>query len=267
VPATATGDIGGHARCGWRPPDRTHGAPAVGRSVEGDRAAVEHDDAAGEGEDPVDLLLHDEHGRARGEDAVEHGVDLGGVDRVEAERQLVGHEHTRLERQDPGEGEDALLAARQGAGELVAALAEAGEGREGLVEDAGPTAPAEPAAERQRQVLLDGEGGEHRPALGGVGHAGPGDLVRRAARHVAAADHHAPGRGSHQAGRHPGHRRLPHAVGADDRHRVPGPDPQRHAEQRPEPAVPGVDPVELEHGLAVGRHVARVCDRHACAPR
>ena len=147
APVPTRGDTGsrGGGRCGcW--PDRSHRAPAVGRSVEGDRAAVEHDDATGEGEDPAELLLHDEHRRARGEDAVEHGVDLGGADRVEAERQLVGHEHPGLERQDTGEGEDALLAPRQRAGELAAALAQAGEGREGLVEDAGPTAPPEAAA-------------------------------------------------------------------------------------------------------------------------
>ena len=103
------------------------------------------------------------------------------------------------------------------AGDLGAALAETREQLEGPVEAVGHAPAAEAVAERERQVLLDGEGGEHRPALGGVGDAGTCEAVGGLAGHVLAVDQHrARGRGDQPAG-HPGDGGLADAVGSEQR--------------------------------------------------
>ena len=66
-----------------------------------------------------DLLLDDEQGRAFLAESSEALVELVHDDRGEAERELVGDHDPRLEDQHAGEGEHALLTARQRSGELA----------------------------------------------------------------------------------------------------------------------------------------------------
>ena len=100
----------------------------------------------------------------------------------EAERELVGDEHLRFEHEHRGQREHPLLAARQRPGALPAALTEAGEQLVGLLERGVDPVAAEPAPEPEREVLLDGQRGEDRPALGCVRDAGSGEGRRPACR-------------------------------------------------------------------------------------
>ena len=63
------------------------------------------------------------------------------------------------------------------AAELAPAAGQGGELVERPVERGGHAGAALRPAEREPEVLLDGEGGEHRPPLGRVGDAGPGEAV------------------------------------------------------------------------------------------
>ena len=84
-----------------------------------------------------------------------------------------------------GHGEHLLLAARQGAGHLADALAEAGEAGDGRLDD---LARRHAAVGGHAQVLADGEVAEHAAALGDGAQPEPGERVGRGAVDVAAGD-------------------------------------------------------------------------------
>ena len=87
-------------------------------------AVVEHDHPVAQAERVAHLLLDDEQRRSRVAEAGEALVELVDDDRRQPERQLVGDEDLRHLDQHPGQRQHALLAARQRAGRLAAALAE-----------------------------------------------------------------------------------------------------------------------------------------------
>ena len=90
----------------------------------------------------------------------------------------------------PAERQHLLLAAGQGAGQLLAALAEAREAGVGDLLELGRRRLA-PAGERVHQdVLADREVREHAAALGDEAHAGLGEAVDRGAGDVVALHQH-----------------------------------------------------------------------------
>ena len=222
--------------------DLGHGAH-VGGAALGEQHHV-----VGDAQGVADELLDDEQGRARGLDAAEHGVDLVDDDRGQAEGQLVDDQQRWRLHEHPGQREHALLAAGQGAGDLRAALLQARErlvGRGQALVHAG-VALLGALPEGQDEVLLDGEGGEDRPALGGVGDAAAGVLERGPAGDVLAPEADVAGGGGDEARAHPGDGGLAGAVRAQQRERPPLLDREGDVEQRPERPVAGVDVIQLE---------------------
>ena len=119
-----------------------------------------------------------------------HDVAQRGDDhRREAQRQLVDQQHLGSQQQRRGERELLLLAAGQVAGELVAALGQDREQRRSP--RPGPRAmrsrSARKVQRRETEVLVDGEGGEHRLAAGHQRDAGADDLLGARAAQVAVA--------------------------------------------------------------------------------
>ena len=208
-------------------------------------------------------------------DRLERAVHLVDDDRRETERQLVGDQQARLLHEHPRERQHALLTARQRARQLRAPLAEPREQRVRLVERA-PRTPARPAAapERELEVLLDRERREHRAALGRVHDA---ELARNSnvCRPVTSLPSKSTCalRGRDQARR----RRVrssscPSRWNRGSRARRPAGTDERHAEDRAERSVAGVDVAQLERARRAAarrrRPAIRRCPRgRPCAPR
>ena len=233
--------------------------PAVGH-----RAVLEHHGGAGDLQHPVDLLLDDEQRRSGAVDLPQPVVDRVDHHRGQTEGDLVGHQQSGWCDQHLGQRQHALLAPGQGPPVLAPALTEHREGGVRLLERAGDALAPAALAEGQPEVLLHREVGEDTPALGHVGRAGPGDLVRRKPGDVQAAQADGALGTGQQSGHHAGHGRLAGTVGADQ-----GGDPAfRHVEgdveQGPVRAVAGADTDDLQ-----GRR--RPPDRgrpgHAVTPR
>ena len=88
--------------------------------------------------------------------------------------------------------------------------------------------------------------GEHRTALGRVHDPEPGEAVRRRARDVVAVEQHLARGRFDQARAHARDGRLARAVRAEQREHAPATERERHAEDRAERPVPGVDVAQLE---------------------
>ena len=95
---------------------------------------LHHDHPVAQVEGVRHVLLDDEQRGARVAQTGERLVDPVDDGRRQAERELVGDQQLRRLDQHPGHRQHPLLAARQRAGDLGAALGEAREQLEGLVE-------------------------------------------------------------------------------------------------------------------------------------
>ncbi len=141
--------------------------------------------------------------------------------RREALRRLVHDEHRRVRHECASDREHLLLTARQLRAAVGLAL---GEPREELVDAVAcplATTGAGRSASGDAQVLVDGEGGKQTPSLGHVADAAPGDLVRGDADQLVTLEaDRALGAGRRDAHDRVAQRRLPHAVAADDGHRL-----------------------------------------------
>src|SRR3954466_5035112 len=120
-------------------------------------ARLDHVPALGDLERLLQVLLDEEYGDARAvqrPDDAEHLIDEDGG---EPERRLVEHEELRLAHHRPADGAHLLLAARQAAGVLRAALAQAGKEPVDLLDVLPGTGPRALRVRAQFQVLADGE--------------------------------------------------------------------------------------------------------------
>ena len=176
-------------------------------------------------------------------------VELLDDDRGETHRQLVEQEQRGVGGDRPGHGEHLLLATRQRAGHLLAALLQPRELGERLVlqlRERGAGMGEHP------EVLGDGEVREDAPALGHEAHPGPGQRVGARPLHLATADQQLP------AGRHdlpaadPEGRGLAGAVGAEQGVDLAGLDGEVHTVEHVDGAVPASDVVQLEDGGHAG---------------
>ena len=112
--------------------------------------------------------------------------------------------------------------------------------------------PPEHLTERQRQVLLDAQRREHRSALGRVDDPESCEPERTPTGHLGALEQQTSRGRPDESGAHPHDGRLARSVGSEQRHDRVRLDRERHAEQRPERPVAGVDVAQLEQGHAGG---------------
>src|SRR5664280_2896477 len=168
-------------------------------------------------EGDLDVLFHEEHGRA-------FPIDLGDEveqaihdERRKPERQLVDEEETRAAHEPAPDRAHLLLATGETSRELAGPLLEAREEREDafkvLLDSLGVAAQVDALHE----VFLHGQSREQAPALRHVDDARADHLFRACGRDVAACKAHRTAHRLQKAGDGPEERRLACAVRADQR--------------------------------------------------
>src|SRR5215218_1954740 len=210
-----------------------------------DAALLDDHVPVGEARQGVDVLVDDDDRLALALEALQAGPDLGPDERRQALRRLVEDEELRVRHQRPSDREHLLLAAGELRAEMMVAFFQA---REQLVDALERPARRAGAGGRGRdEVLVNGERRKHLPALGHEADAALGDPVwrepgERAALEddLAAARRHEPHDGVHGRG-------LAHAVTAQERHDLPGPDRKRDVEQHLRGAVGGLEVRDGQH--------------------
>lgn len=86
----------------------------LGRRTDLDPAPVDHDEAVGEGDDPLHPVLgHDDREPEVVDQAGDRGQDVLGGRGVERRRGLVEHQHARMHREDRADRDPLLLTAGQ----------------------------------------------------------------------------------------------------------------------------------------------------------
>ncbi len=175
-----------------------------------DTPAVEHDDVARHALQRGDVLL-DEHDRGQLANPLQDARDLRDEGGREPLCGLVDEkEQVRVE-QRPRDRDHLLLAARERARALAAALA---QDREELVHE---LVPGRGPPHREPQVLVDREPCENVAVLGHVADSEPDDLVRRHGAHVPPVQLHRAARARGQPEQSSQGGRLPDAVPPDER--------------------------------------------------
>jgi hypothetical protein len=208
-------------------------------------AAVQHDGGdVAHAEHGLDELLDDEDRQAASREVGDALVELFDDERCEAHRQLVEQQHRRVGGDRTGHREHLLLASRQRPGELVPSLAEAGELRERALAHVGERRAGVRA---HPQVLGDRQVGEHAAPLRHETHAGARERVAAGAVHLAPAQEQLPGGRPDLAAAHRERRRLPGAIGAEQRIHLARLQDEVDAVQHIDGAVARTDVPELEH--------------------
>ena len=211
--------------------------------------ALLHDVAAARGvEGQGDVLLHEQDGHPILVKPVDDVADLAHHPGHEALRRLVEEDDPRVQHHGARDGQHLLLAARQGAPGLAAALGQHGEVAEDLLQQLvlarlGHSRPVEAGA----QVLGHREQPEHPAVLGDPRDAHVGEPVRRQPGHVPLVPAHSPPGGAHQPRDRLEGGALADAVPAEQPHHLPGLHLEGHPVQDVALAVVGVDVVEAEH--------------------
>src|SRR5215218_5027848 len=210
-----------------------------------DAALLDDHVPVGEARQGVDVLVDDDDRLALALEALQAGPDLGPDERRQALRRLVEDEELRVRHQGPADGEHLLLAAGELRAEMMIALLQP---REQLVDALErPARRAGAGGCGRDEVLVHGERREHLPALGHEADAALGDPVwcepgERAPLEddLAAARRNQPHDGVDRRG-------LAHAVAAQERHDLAGPDRKRDVEQHLRGAVGGLEVRDGQH--------------------
>ena len=166
----------------------------------------------------------------------------------QAHGRLVEQEDVWTGHQRAPHGQHLLLAAGKRAGQLRAPLAQAGKEREDALQvlcDGGLVVAREGA---HFEVFHDGQHGKHVPAFGHQHDAFFDDAVRREGTQVFAAQAHGAVARLEQAADRLQGRALAGAVRADERDDLALVDVERHALERVNVAVVGVDVGNVKHG-------------------
>ena len=194
---TGTAGTTGLARCRTLEEDRSEKVRPLeqigGETVEADRALLEEVGAIGGVERGVHRLLDDDHGDALRMEVPHHIEQLLDQEWAQTQRQLVDHQHLRLDEERHRDGEHLLLTARQAGGGFVEPIAERGEEVEhalGRRVDGGAVAAAHPRA--HPEVVAHAERREDAPPAGYVHEPEGGDLVGSEPADVDALERHAP---------------------------------------------------------------------------
>src|SRR5438552_8041050 len=204
-----------------------------------DRSVVDNVDPIAESQRMTHLLLDDQQRRALLAQALQGLVHIFDDDRREAERQLVSNEDLRDLDQHARHRQHALLTTRQRARHLISTPTEGGEHLEGQVETAPDAATTADTPEEKREVLRNGERGEHGTTLRRMGDACPSERMRARPRHVAAFDDDGTRARRQEARGHARNGGLARAVRAHEGERLTALDAERDTEERTKWAVPG----------------------------
>src|SRR5215471_1357899 len=134
------------------------------RAVDDHTPAVQHDDVVGDVEHELGVLLHEHDRESLRLQSPDGGHHLADDLRRQALRRLVHQEHARVRHQGAPDREHLLLAARERAGDLLAALAQPREKLGDRIER--PQArPAVGLSPGHGQVLAYGQAAKDAPAL------------------------------------------------------------------------------------------------------
>ena len=194
-------------------------------------------------------LLHHQDRQALPGDAAEDLVQL--LDHLgrQAHRQLVDEQDRRVHRQGAGHREHLLLTAGELARQLGAALGEARELLEGLLQDVRVAGTGEAG---HLEVLGDGEVREDAPPLGDHAQPAADQALGRDAGDRMAVDRRRALRRRQLPGHDLQRGRLARAVGPEHRADFAGPDGEADVLQHVDAAVPGGHAVELYGDRPVG---------------
>src|SRR5579884_738027 len=198
----------------------------------------------------VRVLVHQQDRQPGALDLVDRVVHLLDHQRRQAQRGLVDHQDARLAHQPTAERRPSSLAAAKTAGELLAAIGQAGEQSKdalgplmALCPGFGPVGPEE-------EVFEHGHLRERQIALGDVHRSGGDDRLRGKMGQVHTIELHRPGRGAEQPGDRTQQRGLAVAVRPQDDDRLARRDVERDTVQHLRAAVAGGEPVHGEHQAA-----------------
>src|SRR5262249_26804717 len=234
------------------------------RPFDHDAAAVEDHDVVGHVEHELGVLLDQHDRQPLGLQPPDGRHDLGDDLRRQPFRRLVHQEHARVRHQRAPDRQHLLLAARERAGDLPAALLKPREQRGDRLERPEHGHSALRLAPGHGEVFADGEATKHAAALRDQGHPERRDGLGRPAGDGAAVDADRAAAGREQADRDVHRGRLAGAVASEQAQQPPLAQTQRHAVQHVAVAVEGVDLVERERVVRHGAPtIARVRMRSA----
>src|SRR3989454_5686901 len=215
----------------------------LARAVQDDAPVLEDVGAVRERERARDVLLDEQDGRAALVDPLQILEDQPDHHGSEAEAWLVQQQQPRARHEPAADGAHLLLAARERAGHLPLALAQAREEREDGLERGGA---GRPLARAQLEVLAHPPGPEDLAPLRHVGDAARDHLRRRPAVDPLALELDAAAAKRQQPGDRAQRRRLAGAVAADEGDHFARVHLQRDLAHGHEVAVPGLDAIEAE---------------------
>ena len=227
---------------------------------ERDRAGLEHVASVGDVEGHQRVLLDEQDRRALLVDLDDDLEDLLDEDRGQPHRRLVEQQERRMRHQRTADRAHLLLAARHRPGLLRLPLGQAREQMEDALEILLQPALVLALERAHLEVLEHGHPREQLPPLGRLGDAAGDDVVRGVVGDVLAAEPDlAAARVVEPVDRAQG-RRLARAVGAEQRDDLAVAHLERHALERVNRAVVGVDVFELEdRGLDGCRRAFAAC--------
>ena len=213
---------------------------------ERDRPRLHHVTAVGDVERHERVLLDEEDRRPLLVDLDDDLEDPLDEDRRQAHRRLVEEQELRLRHQRASDRAHLLLASGHRPCALVAALLQPREELEDPVERLPDPCPVFPLEGAHLEVLHHAHAREETPAFGRLADAHLDDRMRRVLRDVPALEADLPLARVVQAVDRPQGGRLARAVRPDERHDLAVVDVERHALDRMDRAVVGVDVLELE---------------------
>src|SRR3989440_7103633 len=218
----------------------------LGRAFLDDAPGLQHVAAIGDGEGLGGVLLDQQDGRALAVDVTNDVEDLVDEDRRQSQRGLVEEQHLGLGHQPAGDGQHLLLASGEGAANLVEALPDPGEERQDVFQVAPDPVPILTPVGPQAEIVSHAHSVEDASPLGYVTDAQAHDLVRWEARDVPASQPHLSLRRWRQPGDRTKGGRLAGTIAADEGPDLSLLDAEGDALKRMDPAVVGVDGIDLE---------------------
>ena len=196
------------------------------------------------------MLLDEQHPGARGRGVLaHHGQQPADDDRRQAEAHLVEHQQLRLAGERAGDREHLLLAARHQPGLAVLERAQRRE-----VVERGVHVRRVPLAV-QPEVLGHGQPEEEPPVGRHVRDAEPGPRGRGDAGQVGAAELHRPGPVLEEPGDRPQRRRLPRAVGAEERDHLAATHSERKVADDQSTVISDAELVQFEYCVGARHRV------------
>src|SRR5437763_11141327 len=211
----------------------------LGRAFLDDAPGLQYVAAIGHGECLGGVLLDQEDGRALAVDVTNDVEDLVDEDGCQSERGLVEEQHLWLGHQPAGDRQHLLLAAREGAADLVQALPDPWKERQDVLLVTSDTLSVFAPVGAEDQVDAHAHSVEDATPLGYVTDPEPDDLCGGTVGDVPATQSHLAPRRRPQPGARSHGRGLAGALAADEGHDLPPLDAERHAPKRMEPAVIG----------------------------